>query len=108
MRVIALLSLMFGFVTQLFLDGQPYSHAVLGIVCGVVAIGCGLSSSGTATPNPTARWEGRIMAGLGLVLAVVLIPQLPSAYEFQNKFNRRSDTAHGRLERTNLPRLKPE
>ncbi len=88
MRVIALLSLIFGFMMQFLLDGQTFTHAVLGIVCGVAAVACGLASARKDRPN---RWEGRIMAGLGLVLGVWCVVMLPSAYRFQEKFNGRRE-----------------
>jgi hypothetical protein len=84
MRVIALLSLLFGFLAQGLLDGQTFTHAALGIVFGVVAIACGLAAAREAHPH---RWEGRIMAAFGLALGVWCIIMLPSAYRFQKQFN---------------------
>jgi len=45
MRIIALLSLMFRFIEMMILDGQPFSHAVIGVIFDVAAIGCGFASS---------------------------------------------------------------
>jgi hypothetical protein len=45
MRVIALLALIFGFMAQLLLDGQTFSHAVFGIICGIAAVMGGLVSA---------------------------------------------------------------
>jgi hypothetical protein len=90
MRVIALLSLFFGVLAQLLLDGQTFTHAALGIICGAVAVACGLGSARRDRADATCRWEGRIMAGLGLMLGVFCIVQLPSAYRGQAKFNERS------------------
>jgi hypothetical protein len=67
MRVIALLALVFGFMMQLILDGQTFTHAVFGIVCGVAAFVCGL---GAARKDPPNRWIGRIMAGFDFALGV--------------------------------------
>ena len=89
MRVIALLSLLFGFMGELLLDGQTFTHAVLGIIFGAAAIGCGLGSARKDRTNATCRLEGRIMAALGLALVVFCVIQLPSAYRFQTKFNAR-------------------
>ncbi len=87
MRVIALLALLFGFVQQLLLDGQVFTHAVYGIVCGVVAVACGLVSARKDRPH---RWEGQIMAGLGFALGVWCIVKLPSSYNQERRFNDRS------------------
>jgi hypothetical protein len=77
-------------MAQMLLDGRTFTHAVLGISCGATAILFGLASAWKDNSDSTRRWEGRIMAGLGLVLAVFCVVQLPSAYRFQTKFNERS------------------
>jgi len=100
MRVIALLSLLFGFMAQMLLDGQTFTHAVFGIVCGAVAVACGLGSARKDRLNATCRWEGRIMAGLGLVLTVVCVVMLPSAYKFQKKFNDKKEHLQKTQQRT--------
>jgi hypothetical protein len=88
MRVSALLALLFGTVQQGLLDGQVFTHAVFGIACGIAALFCGLSS---ARKNHSHRWEGRIMAGLGLALGIWCVAMLPSSYRFQQKFNSRRE-----------------
>jgi hypothetical protein len=88
MRVIALLALIFGFMAQGILDGQTFTHAVLGVVCGVTALVCGLAA---ARRDPPHRWIGRIMAGLGFALGVWCVVMLPSSYRFQEKFNGRRE-----------------
>lgn len=88
MRVIALLALILGFVTQLILDGQTFTHALFGICCGVAALVSGMT---VARKNPPHRWIGRTIAGLGLPLFVWCLITLPSAYRFQQKFNGRRD-----------------
>ena len=102
-RVVALLALLFGFMTQMLLDGQTFTHAVFGIVCGVVAVACGLYSARTDRPN---RWEGRIMAGLGLALGIWCIVMLPSAYRLQEKFNGRREQRQ-KMEEKNKPAKQP-
>jgi hypothetical protein len=102
MRVIALLCLVFGFVMQGLLDGQTFTHAVLGVVFGAVAIACGLAS---ARKDPPHRWE-RIMAFLGLGLGVWCIIMLPSAYRFQEHFNSRREQRQQKEEQ-NKPANKP-
>jgi hypothetical protein len=104
MRVVALLALLFGFMTQMLLDGQTFSHAVFGIICGVAAIACGQRSARMDRPN---RWEGRIMAGLGLALGVWCIVTLPSAYRFQETFNGRKEQRQ-KMEKKNKPANKPD
>jgi len=98
MRVIALLGLIFGFMMQMLLDGQIFTHAVIGIVCGVAAVGCGLASS---RKHPRYRWEGWIMAGLGFALGVWCIVMLPHTYERQEKFNDRTRKYREKMERQN-------
>src|SRR5262249_3484033 len=90
MRVIALLSLMFGFMGLGYLDGQPYFHAVMGIIFGVTAFGCGFGSAQRDHANPKCRWEGSIMGVLGMILIVVCVAKLPSSYRIQTRFNQRS------------------
>ncbi len=87
MRPIALLCLLFGFMGLRLLDGQTFTHAVTGLAFGAVAVACGLVS---ARRDPPHRWEGWIMAGLGVCLGVWCIIQLPSAYVFQKQFNERN------------------
>ena len=89
-RVIALLSLFFGFTGIMLLDGQTFTHAVMGIVFGIAAIWGGLGSARKDYADEGRRWLGRIMAALGLVLAIFCVIQLPSAYRFEKKFNARS------------------
>ena len=88
MRVIALLALLFGFLAQWILNGQVFTHAVFGIVCGLTALACGLASARKDRPH---RWEGRIMAGLGFALGVWCLVMIPSAWRFQEKFNGRRE-----------------
>ena len=104
MRVAALLSLLFGFMGLMLLDGQTFTHAVMGIVFGVAAAGCGFGSARKDFSNVTCRWEGRMMAALGLVLVVICIVQLPSAYRFQTKFNERSKSQQNQKPRSANPR----
>ncbi len=99
MRVVALLSLLFGFMGLMLLDGQTFTHAVTGILFGVAAVGCGLGCARKDFSNATCRWEGRVMAVLGLVLVVICIVRLPSAYRFQTKFNERN-----KIQRNQEPR----
>ena len=105
MRVIALLSLILGFMGLMLLDGQTFTHAVFGILFGAAAFGCGLGSARKDFSNAVCRWEGRIMAGLGLVLVVVCVVQLPSAYRFQTKFNERSKRQQDQRPRSANPSL---
>src|SRR5947209_6058417 len=93
MRVTALFSLLFGLLGLMLLDGQVFTHAVIGIICGGVAIGCGLASARKAQSSTKDRWVGRTLAGFGLMLTLLSAAQLPGAYEFQSRFNKRS-TGH--------------
>ncbi len=96
MRVIALLALLFGFLMQLLLDGQVFTHAVFGIVCGVAAVWCGLAS---ARWQPQYRWEGRVMAALGFVLGLWCIFALPGAYGRQERFNNTNREIREKMDR---------
>ena len=87
MRVIALLSLIFGFMGMLLLDGQTFTHAVMGIIFGIAAVGGGLGSACKDYADEGRRWLGRVMAGLVLVLVLFCAVQLPSAYQQQTRFN---------------------
>jgi hypothetical protein len=93
MRVAALISLVLGLLGLMLLDGQVFTHAVMGIVCGGIAIGCGLASARKDRSSTEGRWVGRALAGFGLLLALFSAAQLPGAYTFQTKFNERS-TGH--------------
>jgi len=83
MRVIAFLSLVFGFMGLGYLDGLPFLHAVMGLIFGVAACGCGFGSARRDHANAQCRWEGRIMGVLGLVLFAVCAVQLPSSFRIQ-------------------------
>jgi len=88
MRPTALLCLLFGFIGLGLLDGQTFTHALMGLVFGAVALVCGMIS---ARRDPPHRWEGWIMAGLGVCIGIWCIIQLPSAYVFQRQFNNRKE-----------------
>jgi hypothetical protein len=89
MRVIALFCLLFGFMGMFLLDGQTFTHAVMGIIFGIVAIGCGLASTRKDS-------LGRIFAVLGILLVVFCAFQLPLSHERQKRFNARSREYHER------------
>lgn len=90
MRVIAWLSLFFGYIGLLILDGQTFSHAVTGIICGIIAIASGLACARRDHAKGGRRWGGWGTAILGLGLVAFCILQLPSSYKFQKRFNMRS------------------
>jgi hypothetical protein len=96
MRVIAFLALLFGFTGLMFLHGQTFTHAIIGIICGIAAMGSGLACARKDYANGGRRWGGWGTAILGLGLAVYCVIQLPSAYRFQEKFNTRSKEYSGR------------
>jgi len=98
MRVITWVSLFFGFIGLMLLDGQTFFHAVMGLICGIVAMGGGLACARKDYASGGRRWGGRGVAILGLGLTVYCAIQLPSAYKFQNKFNARSNEFHQRTQ----------
>ena len=83
-RVTATLALIIGFMMQPILDGQTFTHAVLGVVCGAAAIAGGVYIVRADRSN---RREGWTIGGLGLVLGLWCLVMLPSAYRYQQKFN---------------------
>ena len=98
MRVIALLALVFGLMSQGLLDGQVFTHAVFGTICGIAAVVCGLASS---RKDRQHRWEGWIMAGLGFALGVWCMVMLPSTYGQEQRFNERSRKHREQREKQN-------
>src|SRR5262252_2062827 len=98
MRVIALLALLFGITMQPMLNGQPFTNAVFGIVCGVTAFVCGRAAARRDPPN---RGIGLIMAGLGVALGVWCLAVLPFVYPVQKKFNESKERSTKRQMRMN-------
>jgi uncharacterized membrane protein len=88
MRIVALLCLLLGFMGLGLLDGQTFTHAVMGLVFGAASVASGMAS---ARRDPPHRWKGWIMAGLGVVLGLWCAVQLPSGYRFQKEFNGRRE-----------------
>jgi hypothetical protein len=95
-RVIALLSLMFGVMGLMLLDGQVFTHAMVGIFCGIVAAVCGVVLT---RRGGKPRWTGWIFAILGLTLAIWCGIESPSAYRFQDNFNKKSREHREKMER---------
>lgn len=100
MHALALLALIFGFTGMMLLDGQVFTHAMIGIVCGVVAVVCGVI---LARRDRGPHWTGWTFAVLGLALAIWCGIESPSAYRFQEKFNNRSREHREKLDRQNQP-----
>jgi len=94
MRVVALLSLMFGFIGLMLLDGQVFAHAVMGIVFGLLAVGCGLLSAWRDRVDKVCRRVGGTLAAFGVLLLALSLTELPGAYERQAKFNERRSPGH--------------
>jgi hypothetical protein len=86
-RVLALLSLMFGVTGLMLLDGQVFTHAMTGIFCGVVAAVCGVV---LIRRERESHWTGWTFLCLGLTLAIWCATESPSAYGFQERFNNMS------------------
>jgi len=93
MRVVALLSLIFGFIGLQLLDGQVFTHAVMGVVFGVLAIAGGMWSAWRDRLDKACLRTGRVLAALGVLLLGLSVVQLPGAYERQARFNGRSSSA---------------
>jgi TRAP-type uncharacterized transport system fused permease subunit len=86
-RGIALLCLFFGFTTLLIKDGQVFTHALLGIVCGIATVVCSLIPVQNNYANGKGRWWGLVTAGLGVMLVLSCAIALPWAYRFQTECN---------------------
>lgn len=91
MRAIALLELIIGFLAPLILDGQVFRHAVLGVVCVVIAFTGALLLRRGHSSNPQRKRGARIVAGCGVVLATVSLSNLPSAFHSQERFDDRME-----------------
>ena len=96
MHALALLALMFGFTGMMLLDGQVFTHAMIGIVCGVVAVSCGVV---LVRRGRESRFFGWLFAVLGLALTIWCGIESPSAYRFQEKFNGRREERRQKMER---------
>ena len=81
MSVIEMIVLFFGFTVQLIPAGQPFSAAVFGIVCGLIASVCSLIS---VKRGREARWAAWSMVALGLALGLWCGSMLPSAYRWEH------------------------
>lgn len=89
---------MFGFIGMTLLDGQVFTHAMIGIACGVVAAVCGVVLVRRGRPS---RWSGWTFSVLGLALAVWCGIESPSAYRYQEKFNNRIREHREKMDRQN-------
>jgi hypothetical protein len=102
MRVTAPLALIFGFMWQLILDGQTFNHAMLGVLCGVIAFAFGTRWALKNRPQRARSVEGYTMAALGIALTLFCVIHLPSDYRFQSKFNERSRNSQTRPARISV------
>jgi hypothetical protein len=96
MHALALLALFFGFTGMMLLDGQVFTHAVIGIVCGMVAVVCGMV---LGRRGRSSRWTGWALAALGLGLGIWCGIESPSAYRYQKKFNDRTREQREKMEK---------
>lgn len=94
MRVLALLSLVVGFCLQFLLNGQPYSNAWGGMLCGAIAATCGWIAARTDR-------ERKVFVGLGALLIVLCGVVMPGAWREQDRFNKALEKARalGRADR---------
>ena len=84
-------ALIFGAAAPFALNGQQFTNDLFGIICGFTTAVCGLALRRTNEANAAERRDGLVMAVLGIVLALALLPQLPSAYRSQAQFNQLLD-----------------
>jgi hypothetical protein len=102
MNAVALLALIFGFGGMMLLDGQVFTHAMVGIVCGFIATACGVV---LARRGREPRWIGWSFLVLGLALAIWCGIESPSAYRYQEKFNGRREQRQKMEQREGAPNI---
>jgi hypothetical protein len=100
MHAIAFLALVFGLMGMMLLDGQVFTHALTGIVCGMVSVVCGVVLS---RRGRDPRWTSWMIAAMGLGLAIWCGIEAPSAYGRQKKFNDRSREHREHREKVRAP-----
>ena len=90
MRAAALICLIAGVPFPLLLNGQTFTNSLIGIAFSSAAVALCVAAERARSLGETT-WSGRIIAVLGVLLAIVLLVQLPAAYTFQNSFNRSTE-----------------
>jgi hypothetical protein len=88
MRAAALISLIAGVLFPLLLNGQTFTNSLIGIAFSSISVALCVIAERKARSFRETTWRGRVIAALGVLLAVVLLVQLPAAYTFQTSFNR--------------------
>ena len=91
MRVIAILAILLGVFAQMLLDGQVFTHALFGLICGLIAIACALFSLRRKPTVRSRKFGAWILIACGLALAIGSLLSLPSTYRYQKQFNERME-----------------
>jgi hypothetical protein len=76
-----------GVLFPLLLNGQTLTNSLIGIAFSSTSVALCVASERKARLVRETTWRGRVIAGLGVLLAVILLVQLPSTYTFQSSFN---------------------
>jgi hypothetical protein len=88
MRAAALICLILGVLFPLLLNGQTFTNSLIGIAFASTSVAVCVAAERKTLSIRETTWRGRVIAALGVLLAVMLFVQLPSAYTFQKGFNR--------------------
>jgi hypothetical protein len=92
MRLIAaLFLLLLGLVLPLLLNGQSFTDSLLALSCAGASGAIALGPAKNRRASEAGRLVGRIVAALAVLLATIVLAQLPSAYRNQDTFNRRME-----------------
>ncbi len=88
MHAAALICLILGVLFPLLLNGQTFTNSLIGIAFSSTSVALCVAAERKTHSIRETTWRGRVIAALGVLLAVMLLVQLPSAYTFQSFFNR--------------------
>jgi hypothetical protein len=87
MHAVAVLTLLFGFLGLMSLDGQVYTHAGMGVAFGGITLICAIGSLQKYRSQPSQRLVSVTLAVAGVILMFLSALQLPGAAHYQNEFN---------------------
>lgn len=87
MRVAAFVCFFLAVVIPLLLNGQTFTNSLFGVTFAIAAVSLCIASARTARSIRETTQGTRIVAVLAMILAALLLIQLPSAYTHQTNFN---------------------
>jgi hypothetical protein len=86
----ALVSLLFGLMIPSMLNGQTFTNNLVGIGFTIAAIALAHGPARDTLSSKASRLLGRAVLIVSVLLTVLLVAQLRTAYRFQAEFNRRA------------------